>query len=132
MNSPNSHILLAMLPPEVRHVENALRGLAINSIGVKDLAGVRNALAGQTRPSVVLTQISLGDGNWRDVIGEVSRVDETIPVILYTRAPATELWMDALDSGIYDVIQAECGPAEFLGVIARAIEDRGKPNKSDV
>jgi DNA-binding NtrC family response regulator len=122
MDSPNGQILLAMLPPQSRQIENALRGFAIDSIGVKDLAGVRSALAAQPRPRVVLTQISLGDGNWRDVMGEVSRVDETIPVIIYTRAPATELWMDALDSGIYDVIQAGCGAAELLGVIARAME----------
>jgi len=51
--------------------------------------------------TVVVTELALKDGNWRDLLETVRR--SSIPVLLVSSTSTAELWWDALDCGVEDI-----------------------------
>ena len=54
--------------------------------------------------AVVITELALRDGNWRDLVEELRRLGKPVPVALVSHARTSELWWDALECGIEDVL----------------------------
>ncbi len=53
---------------------------------------------------VIVTQLALPDGNWRDLVEWVRCPEIPAPVVLVTSAITAELWWDALECGIDDIL----------------------------
>jgi DNA-binding NtrC family response regulator len=62
-----------------------------------------NSANGKT---VVVTDLALPDGNWRDLVERVSCVGEFIPIVLVTHTITAELWWDALECNVQDILTA--------------------------
>lgn len=78
------------------------RGLAVqwaSSIGraVEVLKSARKKL-------VIVTELALADGNWRDLVYRVRCIDVSSPILLMTTSSTAELWWDALECGIDDIL----------------------------
>lgn len=58
--------------------------------------------------TVVATELALADGNWRDLVERVNSIDINIstPIVLVTSSSTAELWWDALECGIDDILPA--------------------------
>jgi DNA-binding NarL/FixJ family response regulator len=54
--------------------------------------------------TVIVTELALADGNWRDLIEQVRCIDITTPIVLVTSSSTAELWWDALECGIEDIL----------------------------
>src|SRR6202041_2345517 len=54
--------------------------------------------------TVIVTQLALPDGNWRDLVEWVRRPEIPTPMVLVTSAITAELWWDALECGIDDIL----------------------------
>ena len=54
--------------------------------------------------TVVITELALMDGNWRDLVEEVRCFGKPIPVALVSPTSTSELWWDALECGIEDIL----------------------------
>ena len=54
--------------------------------------------------TVIVTQLALPDGNWRDLIEWVRCPEIPTPMVLVTSAITAELWWDALECGIDDIL----------------------------
>jgi DNA-binding response OmpR family regulator len=57
---------------------------------------------------VVATELALADGNWRDLVERINCIDINIatPIVLVTSSSTAELWWDALECGIDDILPA--------------------------
>ena len=53
---------------------------------------------------VVVTELAVKDGNWRDLLETVRY--RSIPVVLVSSTSTAELWWDALDCGVEDILPA--------------------------
>jgi len=53
---------------------------------------------------VIVTELALVDGNWRDLVERVRCIDASIPILLTTTSSTAELWWDALEFGIDDIL----------------------------
>jgi DNA-binding NtrC family response regulator len=53
--------------------------------------------------AIVVTELALADGNWRDLVERVS-TRMPIPIVLMTAASTAELWWDALECGVDDIL----------------------------
>jgi CheY-like chemotaxis protein len=53
--------------------------------------------------TVIVTQLALPDGNWRDLVEWVRCPEIPTPMVLVTSAITAELWWDALECGIDDI-----------------------------
>jgi DNA-binding NtrC family response regulator len=56
--------------------------------------------------TVIVTELALADGNWRDLIEQVRCIDNTTPIVLMASSSTAELWWDALECGIDDILPA--------------------------
>ena len=56
--------------------------------------------------TVIVTELALADGNWRDLVERVRCIDISMPIVLVTSSSTAELWWDALECGIDDILPA--------------------------
>jgi len=54
--------------------------------------------------TVIVTELALADGNWRDLVERVRCINISIPIVLVTPSSTAELWWDALECGIADIL----------------------------
>ena len=54
--------------------------------------------------TVIVTELALADGNWRDLVERMRSIDICVPVVLATSSSTAELWWDALECGIVDIL----------------------------
>ena len=61
--------------------------------------------------TMIVTELALADGNWRDLVERVNCIDINLStsILLVTSSSTAELWWDALECGIDDIL-----PASFL------------------
>jgi len=60
-----------------------------------------NSARGKT---VMVTELALADGNWRDLVERMRGIDICVPIVLATSSSTAELWWDALECGIEDIL----------------------------
>jgi DNA-binding NtrC family response regulator len=68
---------------------------------IKEAAALLNPVVNRT---IVVSELALKDGNWRDLL-ETVRCN-AVPVLLVSSTSTAELWWDALDSGVQDILAA--------------------------
>jgi DNA-binding NtrC family response regulator len=54
----------------------------------------------------IVTELALADGNWRDLVEKVRGISSSIPVLLVSPTSTAELWWDALDCDVEDILSA--------------------------
>ena len=54
--------------------------------------------------TVVVTELAMPDGNWRDLVEWVRCPEIPTPMVLVTSAITAELWWDALECGIEHIL----------------------------
>ncbi|WP_263351268.1 response regulator transcription factor [Acidicapsa acidisoli] len=54
--------------------------------------------------TVMVTELALADGNWRDLVERMRSIDICVPIVLATSSGTAELWWDALECGIDDIV----------------------------
>lgn len=88
---------------------------------------VSAALRGPRSPRLVLTDTTLADGTWADVLDLASREREAVPVIVVSRVVDIDLYLETLESGASDFIVPPLSPAD-LGHVVKAAMGRGPGN----
>jgi DNA-binding NarL/FixJ family response regulator len=54
--------------------------------------------------TVVVTELAMPDGNWRDLVERIRCRGAPIPIVLVTSSSTAELWWDALECGVDDIL----------------------------
>src|ERR1700722_6337409 len=54
--------------------------------------------------TVIVTEPALADGNWRDLVEQMRGIDVCVQIVLATSSSTAELWWDALECGIEDIL----------------------------
>jgi DNA-binding NtrC family response regulator len=54
--------------------------------------------------TVIVTELAVADGNWRDLVERIRCSGVFIPTVLVTSSSTAELWWDALDCGVDDIL----------------------------
>jgi DNA-binding NtrC family response regulator len=66
-------------------------------------AGLVKASAGTT---VLVSELALKDGNWMDLVERTRRLGRPVPLVLVSSIVTAELWWDALEFGVEDILAA--------------------------
>jgi DNA-binding NtrC family response regulator len=100
--APRTVIVVCAEPGiEKEVVARAIKVRWVHSI--KAAIALLDSAPGET---VVITELALRDGNWRDLIEDVRRLGKPVPVALVSPTSTSELWWDALECGIEDILPA--------------------------
>ena len=93
------------------------RGVRVQwASSIKAAAGLLNSAPEKT---IVMAELALADGNWRDLVERIRCLGRHIPILLATSASTAELWWDALECGVEDILVAPISASrfcQFLGI----------------
>ena len=86
---------------------------------IKAAAGLLNSGLGRT---VVITELALRDGNWTDLVETVR--SKSIPVLLVSSTSTAELWWDALECGVEDILPAPLSASRLCEYLESSSQHR--------
>ena len=73
--------------------------------------------------TVIVAELALADGNWRDLVERMRGIDICVPIVLVTSSSTAELWWDALECGIDDIL-----PGHLVAFrLCQLLETQGPP-----
>ena len=74
--------------------------------------------------TVFVTELALGDGNWRDLVERIRSVRSPVPIVLMASASTAELWWDALECGVEDILVTPVSASQLLQVLRTPSQSR--------
>jgi DNA-binding NtrC family response regulator len=82
------------------------RGLIVQ--WARSIGAAVDLLNSAREKTVIVTELALADGNWRDLVERVNCIDINLStsILLVTSSSTAELWWDALECGIDDILPA--------------------------
>ena len=87
--------------PEPR-IEKEMESRGIRVLWARTINAVAGLLSSVLDKAVIITELALRDGNWRDLVETVRC--RSIPVLLLSSTSTAELWWDALECGVEDIL----------------------------
>ncbi|HWR51863.1 MAG TPA: response regulator [Bryobacteraceae bacterium] len=99
------------------------------ALEVDHAPGLAHALALLRRHpyAAILTDASLGDATWRDVLAHTRRAGLRCAVIVADRLADEELWAEVLDAGAYDLLAQPFDAGELRRVLDHACGEAVRP-----
>ena len=104
IEQPANTVLMvgATRPEPALEKEMEARGIRVRwGRTIKEAAALLNSTVNRT---VVITELALKDGDWRDLLETVRY--GSLPVLLVSSTSTADLWWDALDCGVEDILPA--------------------------
>ena len=97
-------VLCATKPvPEIED-EMEARGIRVRwAPGITAAIALLNSAPNGT---VVITELALRDGNWRDLVERLRCSGKPVRLALVSQTRTSELWWDALECGVEDILLA--------------------------
>jgi DNA-binding NtrC family response regulator len=80
--------------------------IGANGLEIRWASSIRAALellSAVSERTIIVTELALADGNWRDLVERVSSW-VVFPIVLLTPSSTAELWWDALECGVNDIL----------------------------
>ena len=126
MNTPDhteTKIILVMARRDaaLAGLERQLEKLDMERRRVGSLQEFQRLTHESDAPEVVITGVSLPDGNWSDILRATVRADMPARVLVCTREADERLWSEAIWRGVHDIL-VEPFPADH---IRRSVESAG-------
>jgi len=86
---------------------------------IKEAADLLNSMVNRT---VVVTELAVKDGNWRDLLEAVRY--SSIPVLLVSSSSTAELWWDALECGVEDILPAPLSSSQLCEYLQKQFKTK--------
>ena len=102
-------------PDKIVEQELGLRGLKVE--WANSIKAATDLLDSTSERTGIVTDLALADGNWRDLVEHVRAVSSSIPIVLLTAASTAELWWDALDCDVTDILLAPLSASRLCEVL---------------
>jgi len=100
---PTTVIFVSRKRPEPA-VEEEMEACGLYALWAPSIARAAPLFNSAQDRTVVITELALVDGNWRDLVEQVRFSERPIPIMLLASVSTAELWWDALDSGMEDIL----------------------------
>ena len=98
-------------------LEHELQRRGLNVKWANSIKGATDLLDAEPEGTGVVTDLALADGNWRDLVEHVRGVSISIPVVLLTSTSTAELWWDALDCDVDEILTTPVSASRLCEVM---------------
>lgn len=127
MKIPRSVLLVHNEPDTFRGLEETLREQDIRTARAHDCAEALSLLKQVAPIDLVLTDVTLPDGTWKEIIGMVRKAAKQTPVIVMSRLVSMRLYLDTQDAGAADFIVPPMTPRDLAHVLTAAMHRQSLP-----
>ena len=87
----------------------------------RNCSEARTVLSGPVGPNLVVTDLTLPDGDWSDILQAATATPTKTPVIVVSRFLDIRLYLDVLDRGAHDFVVPPVSSADLAYIIRAAI-----------
>ena len=78
------------------------RGLKVE--WANSIKAAKDLLASASEKTAIVADLTLADGKWTELVEQVRCISSSIPIVLVSSASTAELWWDALDCDVEDIL----------------------------
>jgi DNA-binding NtrC family response regulator len=115
---PRAVIIVAKSGPEPS-IEKELKPRGITVRWARSIKGASCLLESAHSGTLVITELAVRDGNWRDLVERVRNIRKFIPIVLLSPTRTAELWWDALECGVEDILQAPLSACSLCDYVVK-------------
>ena len=90
------------------------------------IKAAKDLLASASDRMAIVADLALADGNWTDLVEQVRYISSFIPIVLVSSASTAELWWEALDCDVEDILLAPLSASRLCEILGtRRVRDNG-------
>ena len=94
------------------------RGLKVE--WANSIKTAKDLLASASERTAIVADLVLTDGNWTDLVEQVRCISSSIPIVLVSSTITAELWWDALDCDVEDILLAPLSASRLCDILGRS------------
>ena len=94
------------------------RGLKVQ--WANSIKAAKDLLASASQRTAIVADLAVADGNWRDLVEQVRCVPNYVPIVLVSSTTTAELWWDALDCDVEDILSAPLSAARLCEILGQS------------
>jgi DNA-binding NtrC family response regulator len=128
MKAVRSVLLVHNEPDAFRGLEEMLHEQQIRTSHAHECAEARSLLKEAVPVDLVLTDVTLADGGWKDVIRLVHKAAKGTPVIVMSRVVSMKLYLDTQEAGAADFIVPPMAPRDLAYTLNTAMDKTIAPS----
>ena len=113
----NTIIFVSGRKPEAIIEEDLQRRRGLKVEWANSIKTAKNLLASAPERTAIVADTTLADGNWTDLVKQVRRISSSIPIVLVSSTSTAELWWDALDCGVEDILLAPISASHLCEIL---------------
>lgn len=121
MKTPRSVLLVHNETHAFHGLEETLREQEIRTAQAHQCAEIPSLLKEAGPIDLVLSDVLLPDGTWKDVIRIICKAAKDTPVIVMSRVVSMKLYLDTQDAGAADFIVPPMTPRDLAHVLTSAM-----------
>ena len=91
------------------------RGLKVE--WANSIKAAKDLLASASEKTAIVADLVLADGKWRDLVEQVRCISSSIPIVLVSTTSTAELWWDALDWDVEDILLTPLSAARLCEIL---------------
>jgi DNA-binding NtrC family response regulator len=105
-------------PEAIIEQQLELRGLEVK--WANNIHAATDLLASASERTAIVADLALVDGNWTDLVEQVRCISSSIPIVLVSSTSTAELWWDALDCGVEDIVLAPLSASRLCEILGHS------------
>ena len=101
-------------------VEQDLQRRGFKVKWANSIKAVKDLLASASERTAIVADLALVDGNWTDLVEQVRCISSSIPFVLVSSTSTAELWWDALDYDVEDILFAPISASRLCEILGHS------------
>ena len=85
-------------------IEQDLQRCGLKVEWANSIKAAKDLLASASEGTAIVADLVLADGKWTDLVEQVRCTSSSIPIVLVSSTSTAELWWDALDCDVEDIL----------------------------
>ena len=114
---PVNTIMFVSVRKPAAIIEQDLQRRGLKVEWASSIKAAMDLLASASEKTAIVADLALADGNWTDLVGQVRCISSSIPIVLVSSTSTAELWWDALDCGVEDILLAPLSASRLCEIL---------------
>jgi len=107
-------------PEEI--IEQDLQRCGLKVEWANSIKAAKDLLTTASERTAVVADLVLADGRWTDLVEQVRSISSSIPIVLVSSSSTAELWWDALDCDVEDILLAPLSASRLCEILRHSTD----------
>ena len=115
----NTIMFVSNIKPDAT-IEQDLQRRGLKVEWANSIKAAKNLLASTSEKTAIVADLALADGKWTDLVEQVRCMSSSFPIVLVSSTSTAELWWDALDYDVEDILFAPLSASRLCEILGHS------------